>query len=175
MAINNIPWKEINFEVYNEGNRLTGLATVDMPELEYLGTDIKGAGIAGEINVPTRGHLSNSEVTLHWRVLYENSLQFMAQDAAHFLSLRGAWERYDAATGTRKVSSLRVDMRGHTSKLASGKWEPGETSDTDLTLNLDYVKITCNGQKWFEHDKFNYIHEVNGTDYLSAVRTALGL
>ena len=173
--INDVPWNEINFEVYAEGDRLIGLATFDMSELEFLSTDIKGAGIAGEFSVPTRGHLSNYTVTLHWRILYENSLQFLRQGEGLHFSLRGAWERYDAALGIREVHALRVDMRGHTSKLTMGKWEPAETSDTELELTLDYIKVICDDNDIFEHDKFNFIHVVNGVDYLADVRTALGL
>lgn len=173
--INDTVLSETNFEVYLEGNRLIGLATVDLSELEYLSTDIKGNGIAGEFSVPTRGHLNNLTVTLHWRILYEDSLQFLSQGAGHNFSLRGAWEKYDAATGVRSVHALRVDMRGHTSKLTMGKWEPGETSDTELELTLDYINVICDGEDVFTHDKFNFIHTVNGVDYLADVRTALGL
>lgn len=173
--INDVPWNEINFEAYAEGDRLMGLATVDLSELEFMSTDIKGAGIAGEFSVPTRGHLNNLTATLHWRILYEPALQFLSQNAAHNLSLRGAWERYDAATGLREVHALRVDMRAHSAKLAMGKWEPGETSDTELELTLDYINIICDGSSIFEHDKFNFIHVVNGVDDLADVRSALGL
>lgn len=173
--INDIPWNEINFECYSDGDRLMGLATFDMPEIEYLSTDIKGNGIAGEFSVPTRGHLNNLTATLHWRILYENPIQFLAQGTGHMLSLRGAWERCDAATGVRSTHSLRLDMRGHTSKLTMGKWEPGETSETELEMSLDYIKMICDDIKVFEHDKFNFVHEVEGTDYLRDVRYALGL
>lgn len=178
MAVNIIPWNTINFECYRDGNRLVGLANVDLSDIEFIGTEIKGAGIAGEFTVPTRGHWQNANITLHFRELFEDATQFAAQGSGHMLSLRGAWEKYDAGTGERIVCGLRVDVRGHTSKLTMGKFEPGETSDTDLELNVDYIKASSlergSEKVLLELDKFNFVYNIGGTDYLAEVRRMLG-
>ena len=175
MAINDVMAQNINFEVFVDGNRYLGVATVDLPEVNYLTNEISGAGIAGKIEMPIRSHLENLELTLHWRSIFERPTYLLSQDT-FMMSLRGAMQKYDAATGVLKVVPVRIDVRALTTGSTLGKLEPGEQTDTESKFNLDYIKITINGQdKIFEHDKFNYIHEVNGTDFLSAVRTALGL
>jgi len=48
-------------------------------------------------------------------------------------------------------------------------------SDTKNTFEVDYIKISIDGKERVELDKYNYICKVDGVDYLSAVREALGL
>lgn len=174
MAVNDVMQQAINYEVYVEGNRYLGTASVDLPELTYLTNEIKGAGVAGSIEVPTLAHLDNAEVTLHWRSIFERPTGLMAQNAI-MMSLRGAMQKYDAATGELKPLPVRIDVRCLAAGLTLGKLEPSEQTDTESKFNVDYIKITIDGSKEFEHDKFNYIHEVEGYDYLSATRAALGL
>ena len=174
MAYNDVMEQNINYEVYVEGNRYLGTASVDLPEITYLTNEIKCAGVAGSIEVPTLGHLDNAEVTLHWRSIFERQTSLLAQNAI-MMSLRGAMHKYDAATGILRPLPVRIDVRCLSAGATLGKLEPSEQTDTESKFNIDYIKITIDGAKVFEHDLFNYIHEVDGYDYLSAVRAALGL
>ena len=164
----------INYEVYVEGDRLLGTASVDLPEINFLTNEIKGAGIGGSLDMPTLGHTENLEVTLHWRSIFESPTRLLRQGST-MLSLRGAMQKYDAATGELKVLPVRIDVRALPTGLTLGKLEPAEQTDTESKFACDYLKITIDGAKYLELDKFNYIFEVSGDDYLSAVRGALGL
>ena len=174
MAVNDVMQQTINYEVYVDGNRYLGTASVDLPELNYMTQEIKGAGVAGQMDVPTLAHMENIEVTLHWRSIFERPTFLLSQDS-FMLSLRGAMQRYDAATGVLKVLPVRIDLRGLSTGGALGKFEPSELTDTESKFNCDYVKIMIDGQTYFEHDVFNFVHVVNGSDFLRDVRTALGL
>lgn len=174
MAVNDVMQMNINYEVYVEGNRYLGTASVDLPEINYMTNEIKGAGVAGQIDVPVLSHIENLEITLHWRSIFERPTELLGQNAI-MMSLRGAMQKYDAATGVLKPLPVRIDCRCLSAGLTLGKLEPAEQTDTESKFNLDYIKITIDGTKEFEHDKFNYIHEVGGYDYLSATRAALGL
>ena len=173
----NIKLALINFEAFNSQNRLIGLTSIDLPELEYESTDLGSvAGVAGQISWPVRGNFSNLQSTFHWLTLTEDGAQFLNQNQAHMMSLRGAQESYDAGTGERKVVPVRIDLRCHTTKLSLGKFEPGEQMETELEVMLDWLKLTIDGNKEvFEVDKFNYVASVNGQDYLSDVRAAMGV
>ena len=64
-----------NFEVYDEtdgSDLLLGIADVDLPELEPLTTDLKGAGILGEVSSPVVGHFSDMSLTLKWRTIHRD-------------------------------------------------------------------------------------------------------
>ena len=174
--INGINLATINFEVYRDGdNRLLGTSTVDLPEIAFATTDIKGSGILGTLSYPIKGNFDNLEVTLHWRTLTAAAVTFLNQTKAQRLSLRQAAEVEDAGSGERGVSAVRIDVVGHTTKLAPGKLEPGEQTETELTLALTRIKITIDGKEVLEIDKLNSVFLVDGEDQLSDVRAALGL
>lgn len=174
MAYNDVMQQAINYEVFVEGNRALGTASVDLPDVNFLTEEIKGAGIAGQIDVPTLGHTENLEVTFHWRSIFERPARLLGQNAV-MVSLRGAMQKYDAATGVTKPLPVRVDVRCLAAGLTLGKLEPSALTDTENKFNLDYIKVTVDGVVVLELDKFNYIFSVDGYDYLSAVRAALGL
>ena len=171
----NIPLSTIQFEAYNDKERMVGLATIDLPDIEFSTTDIKGAGILGTISWATRGNIENLETTLHWNVLTKNSATFASQSAGHMVSLRAATEVYDAGTGERKIMPIRVDLRGHTTKIGLGKFEPGETMESELTLTIDWLKITYDKDfVYLEIDKLNSRYVANGQDIFADVNAALG-
>ncbi len=172
--INGIPEQLVDYEVFAEGDRFLGSATIDLPEIKYLDNEISGAGIAGKISVPTVGLTDNMETTIHWRHIFERPLWLLDQDAV-MLSFRGAEQTYDAATGENKFTALRVDVRALSSGAALGKLEPSEQTETESKFNIDFISIKVDDVELFVHDKFNFVHVVNGRDHLAAVRTALGL
>ena len=174
MAVNDVMEQNINYEVFVEGNRYLGTALVDLPEINYMTNEIKGAGVAGQIDMPTLGHVEDMEVTLHWRSIFERPTGLLGQNST-LISLRGAMQKYDAATGVLRPLPVRIDVRAIAAGLTLGKLEPSEQTDTESKFKIDYIKITIDGVKEFEHDLFNYVHEVEGYDYLSATRAALGL
>ena len=98
MAINVQHMQTIAYEVFVEGDRYLGTATVDLPEINAPTAEIKGAGIAGQLDMPTLGQTENMELTLHWRAIFENPVRLLRQRAT-MLTLRGAIQRYEAATG----------------------------------------------------------------------------
>ena len=171
----NIQLALIQFEGFDEGNRMLGLTTIDLPEIELEQTDIKGAGIAGTVSWPVRGNLNNLAATLHWLTLTETGASFLSQGASHMLSLRGAQEAYDAGTGERRVVGVRLDLRTHATKLSLGKFEVGEQTETELEVMIDWLKLSIDGKEVTEIDKLNYRFNVNGTDYLSDVKQVLGV
>ena len=75
--INEVPESLINFEVYEEGDRLLGVATATLPEMNQITAEISGAGIAGKSQVPIAGHFEAIEVTLQWRTIYQTPLTLM--------------------------------------------------------------------------------------------------
>ena len=174
MATNEVNQQNINYEVFVDGNRYLGTASVDLPELNYMTSEIKGAGIAGQIDMPTLGHVENLECTLHWRSIFEKPVDLVTRDAIQ-LSLRGAMQMYDAGTGVRRALPVRCECRALLAGTTLGKLEPSEQTDTESKLVLDYVKIIIDGVEKFEHDTFNFIHKINGVDILADVRKALGL
>lgn len=174
MSVQDTLEQVINYEVYVEGGRLLGTASVELPELQYMTQTIKGAGIAGEVDAPTLGHLQSLEMKLTFRALFDKPVELMQQRLATNLSCRAALQRYDATLGLTKVVRVQVDFRGRPKGLNPGKFEPGELTDTEITFECDIISIKIDGKEVFLHDKLNFVNRVNGVDQLLDVRMALG-
>jgi len=44
-----VPEKLVNARVYREGERLVGIADVELPEIEFVTETVSGLGVAGEV------------------------------------------------------------------------------------------------------------------------------
>lgn len=163
-----------NFEVYYEGIRKLGIATVDFPELNPSSIEIKGVGVAGTMNMPASTQLDNMELTIHWRTIHDDLTQLLA-DRAHTLAFYSSQRNYDSATGLMVHQQVIVDVRGVPAGLPFGKLEPAATTDSDNKLNLDWIKVRVDGKELIEFDRFNQVYRINGADYYSKIRSNLGL
>lgn len=169
-----VPEKLINFRVYQDGADLIGISDVTLPKLEAVTETVKGAGIAGEIDSPTLGHYGSMEVELNWRTLLKSNI-VLAKPKGVNLDLRGACQMNNSESGTLETVPVKVVLRGLPKSTDLGKLEMGSTTDTKNTIEVTYIKITVNGEDVLELDKYNYICNIDGTDYLTEVREALGL
>lgn len=163
----------IIYEVYYDSKRLMGTSTIDLPELNYINTEVSGAGIAGDFNMVSPAMMDNLELTLHWRTIHGDLTKLLAFKA-HTLTLRGALNNYETAEGKLKQPAIKIVVRGLPQKMTLGKFERASETESESVLNLDYIKIWVGGTALLEYDKFNFVYKVNGTDYLANVRTAIG-
>lgn len=177
-AINEVRAGTTNFEVYEDGTRYLGIATLDLPEFSLRAIDVNGAGIAGEMSIGVAGQFENAEVTIHWREV-SNRFMGLAAYKSHALTFRSAQHLYDAAYGNIRQEPLKIVVRGIPAKIGLGKLEQAAETESEITLNIDYIKIWVDGALQMEFDRFNYIWRVNqfGTmvDYLAETRAAMGL
>ena len=172
--VNIIRDKLVNFEVFIGGGRKLGMGDITLPTIEYKTSTLSGAGIGGEIEMPTPGQTGSMEMEINWRTVNDDNAALLAMKV-HDLELRGANENYDAGTGEIVTEAVKINVRALPKKGDLGSFKPADHTDTKSTLELIYFKETINGRRQIEIDKLNYIHYVNGTDYLKGVREALGL
>ena len=172
---NTIPERLINFRVYSGGsNDLKGVADIDLPSFENLTDTVKGAGIMGEYDSPTLGHFKAMSMTLNWRTVEENLLNMLKQKAQR-LDCRGAFQDYDAGNGEYSVRQVRIVVQGPPIKVTPGKFGEGATTGGATEIEALYIKISIDGSTIVEIDKLNYICIIGGVDYMTDVRTALGV
>ena len=166
-----------NFEVYSNevgSKRMMGIATVDLPEWSAKTEDLSGAGIMGEVSWTVPGHFESAEMTLHFRTPTADFISFMGEDA-HDLTLRAETLRYDSALGKNIHVPIKINVRGTLKKSSPGKLEPATGTETELTLEILYYKMSIDSSDVLEIDKFNYIYKVHGSDQMIQTRTNLGL
>lgn len=164
----------INVEVFDSAERLLGLASCELPNIEFATVDVSGFGVAGTLSTPVQGHTSSLELKLSWRTLYSPAVEMLRHGAVNLL-LRAALQNYDTKAGTVKIEPLRIDVRGRVKSSELGKLEPASQSENTTVIEVDYLKITVNNKVTAEIDKYSYKYSINGNDYLSEVRSALGL
>lgn len=169
-----VPEKLINFRVYQNGKDMVGVADVELPSLEAMTETVKGAGLAGEIDSPVLGHYSSMELTLNWRTLEKSNVSLASPDGVN-LDLRGAQQVYDSSAGKYIVRLVKCVVQGIPKKTELGKLDVGATTDTSNVIETSYIKITIDDETVLELDKYNYICNIGGFDFLKEVRKALGI
>lgn len=174
MATPNIPDKLINYNVYVENNVLAGVADVTLPSFEALSETIKGAGIAGEIELGTIGHFGKMSTEFTFRTITSAAVALAAQKI-HAIELRGAQQVMNTSEGVLSAEPVKVVLRCTPKKVDLGKLAVASVTDTKVEFEVIYIKILVNGEEIVELDKLNSIYKVNGTDYMTSIREALGL
>ena len=174
MSGNIIPEKLNDFRVYDSGNDLMGIADVTLPSLDAMTEAVKGAGILGEAESPAVGHYSSMTVKLNWRVIVK-SLIALATPEAHHLDFRGAIQQYDVTAGAYKMVPVKCVVKCLPKKSELGKMEKAAKQDAGSEMEVIYIKLDIDGKNVLELDKYNYICKINGKDYASDIKAALGM
>lgn len=82
---------------------------------------------------------------------------------------------YDSESGEYTTRKIKILLRGRPKGADLGKFDVGATTDSKTTLECDYIKIDIDGETKLELDKYNFICNVDGIDYLEDVRDVLGM
>ncbi len=166
--------KMTTFSVFDTGEVEVGMADVELPDLEFMQEKISGAGIAGEVELPTLGHLLSMTTKIKWRTVTKESVVLVAP-TTHDLEMRGAQQYYEGGGGNLGVQQIVINIRCLPKKMGLGKMGVGIKTDTENNFETVYLKLQIDGKKVIEIDKFNYICYISGTDWLADVRSALGI
>lgn len=173
--MNKLPERLKDFRAYLGGtNALLGVADVTLPSFDMMTETVKAAGILGEYESPTMGHLQSMKMTLNFRVLTEEQVKLLRPEV-HRIDLRGANQVYNTATGGYKDAAVRLVVQGPATKVDLGKFEKSAASGGSAELEIYYMKLQFDGVTKVEFDRFNYIFIVDGVDYMQGTRNALGL
>ena len=170
----NIPDKLVAYRAYKDGKDMIGIADVELPEIESMTESIKGAGIAGEVELPTLGHIGAMSMTINWRTITGDLLALSAP-VTHALDFRASQQMYDSASGKLKTVSVKHVVRAVPKKITPGKMETGASTESGNEFSVLYYKMLFDGKVAVEIDPLNYIYIIDGVDYLADVRKDLGL
>jgi P2 family phage contractile tail tube protein len=169
-AVNPVPDKVVNFNVYDEGEKLVGVADeVTLPNLESSSETISGAGIAGEFESPNFGHFGSLQTEISFRTLFDSAFR-LAVPSGRTITLRASQQSYDVAGGEFRHRALKIILKVIPKGLELGKLSKGKPTETKNTLEILYIKIEESGVELLELDKLNFIYRVNGVDVLKDIR-----
>ena len=171
---NLIPEKITKFNVYADDSRLLGIADGNFPSLEFITTEIKGAGLAGTIDSPGGGMFGSIVVTLNWRTTTRDFMQ-LGVPGGHNLDLYAELLSYDAGYGEYKAESLHIFMKAFTKKLDMGKLPDMESQEGSTEHEVYYMKVDIDNEEQLLIDKFDFTYRVQGVDYLAQTRRNIGI
>ena len=171
---NIIPEKITKFNVYSDDSRLLGIADGNFPSLEFITTEIKGAGLAGTIDSPGGDMFGSIVVTLNWRTTTRDFMQ-LAVPGSHTLDLYAELLSYDAGYGEYKSESLHIYMKAFTKKLDMGKLPDMESQEGSTEHEVYYMKVDIDNEEQLLIDKFDFTYRVRGEDYLAQTRRNTGM
>lgn len=171
----NIPVKLEGMALFMEGSN-TDFATGDitLPSLTPMSDSISGAGILGQVDLPSQGHYDSMQVGISWRTITKDAFKLMGSQAKG-IEIRGAFREFDKSKTTFITRAIKAVVRGVSKGIDLGTLSVNAATDTTNTIEVTYLKIFIDGEAVFELDKFNYISRVNGEDDQADVRKALGL
>lgn len=168
--------KTVQYAVYD---RSSGSATfvedttsLTRPSLEMLTDTISGAGILGEIDMPTLAQLASMTYEIGLRRENPNAVKLFEQKTQE-LEVRWVTDMVDSATGNSSISSNKDIVKGRPKSLEGGTIENNAAQDGNLILEVFYLKHIQDGVTLIEIDKLNNVFIVNGTDYAQQIRDAI--
>ncbi|AEX50662.1 phage major tail tube protein [Rahnella aquatilis CIP 78.65 = ATCC 33071] len=167
-----LPKKLKYLNLFNDGNSYLGLvSSLTLPKLTRKLQNYRGGGMSGSVAVDFG--LDDDALTLEWSIggLDELVLQQWGSTSDIPLRFAGSLQRDD----TGDVSAVEVMMRGRHKEFDFGEYKQGEDTETKVTTQCTYFKLTIDGKELIEIDTVNMVEIVNGVDRLAEHRTALGL
>ncbi len=164
----------VEYNVYMDGGTSLGVASVELPELESMTETIKGAGLGGEVEMPTVGLMKPMKAKLTFNRKTSNYVKLLAPRGRQ-LDCRICVQGLQEQTGLFAQMPEKITMRTLPKKATLGKIEAGKPQENEVELEVIYLKLTISGKEALEFDKFNYIYKVDGMDYMQPVRAGLGM
>ena len=171
--VNPIPEKLVNFNVYQEGEKLVGVASeITLPTLEGMSETVSGAGIAGEFESATPGHFSSMTTEIAFKTLFDKAFKLM-KPGGQTLTFRASQQFSDFAGNSIDFRPLKIVMKVLPKSVDLGKMAVSAKTETKNTLEVVYIKITENGNEILELDKVNFIYKINGEDILGPIQSQI--
>jgi len=168
-----IPDKLTNFICWDTGREMLGIVDVTLPNLNYMTESMSGAGIAGEIDSPTKGHYQSLTTTINWRVIFAENVVYSAPETYHF-AFMGNVQSYDEGSGEYRDTGVKAMMRCIPKNITLGKLGVATQTGTGVEYEIIYFLFSVDDKQMVEIDKLNFICTINGVDYMKEVRRNIG-
>jgi len=149
---------------------MDGAVTVELPTFELTSNSFKGAGLAGEINIPAPGVMGPMTVTISFPTIFGNLTKYMELGTTRTLDLRNEIIVVNKDTHANEKVPDRWVLKGPLSSANPGSKEQGATGDSSIVMQVYYAHHWLDGDEILEWDPFKMIYTVNGNDLLADTR-----
>lgn len=168
--------KVINYSIYAKINGsmkyINDTTNCQLPSIEMQTDSIKGAGILGEIDMPTYGQIGSMTFSPGFRVDGEDAVALSAPIIQEF-EVRWVTDKLDSSNIKIGIDAHKAIIKAIPKKYDPGKVENGSAMDGSNEYEVIYYKKILNGKTILEIDKLNNVLNINGIDYAKQIRAAL--
>ncbi len=114
-----------NFAIYEDAVEYLGTGEVEFPEIAFLAEEIKGAGIAGNIEAIVIGHLEAMTATFNFNTVTDAAIK-LTEPRIHNIDCRVAQQVHDTRTGKTTQEAVKHILRTMPKSLplAKRRWRP---------------------------------------------------
>lgn len=160
------------FKLYDSdsGRALDGTVSVTLPSFELLTETFKGAGVAGEVNVPAPGVMSALTAEISCPKIYGEIMAYLELGTTKTLDLRNEIIVQNTDNHAQEKVPDRWILKGPLSGANPGSVEQGAAGDASITMQIYYVHHWMDGEDKLEWDPFKMIYTVNGKDMMAETR-----
>lgn len=171
-----ISTKTIMYSVYDKtsgkAKYIDDTTTYKRPEIETLTDGFTGAGIMGEIDLPTLGQLGAMEGELGFNKTNTKMIDLFTPKA-HTLEVRWVTNVLNTATGNISVQSNKEIIKILPKKIDLGEIENNEANESSMTYEILSYQYIIEGKTVIKIDKLNNVFIINGVDYSEKIRNLL--
>jgi len=145
---------------------------LQLPSIEKMTDTISGAGIMGEIDMPTYGQIGSMTLTINTRA---DNPQYAILARPGEIKFEIVWvvDVFDSNQAKVGIQQHKVFLTGFNKTYDPGKIEVNAGADGSSEFEIYYLRKLVDGREVLLIDKLNYVFKVNGVDYMSALNAAL--
>jgi P2 family phage contractile tail tube protein len=163
-----------NFKVYNAANsQFVGLADITNPKLMFEKDTLKGAGIAGSLNLPVVGNMQPMTMDLTWHTPTVQSFALF-NGASASIRCMASIQLFDTASGQFLEYALEEIATVLCDEYDLGKFDNSTKAANVLRFSVIYLALWFNSVKMWELDPFNNIAIINSVDLNATTRSIIG-
>lgn len=138
------------------------------PSIENLTDTLKGAGIMGEIDLPTLGQIGSMEIEITFNKTNAKAVALLSPET-HTIEVRWVNDSFDSKTGGVSIESNKEIIKYMTKTFENGEIESNSTNEATLTGEVLTYQYILNGKSVVEIDKLNNVYKINGKDYTANI------
>lgn len=169
------PEQTVAFRIYHRGRDYLGVASVELPQVQYMNETLSGSGIAGEIDNPTIGITQSMTAKMAFTAITDEAFAALDWTDTALYECYSALQVSDDANGARDSIPYQLNILGRPKSFPLGSLEQGKKHGNELELEVTRLQILMDEVEKLLIDKLNFIYRVNGNDLLAKVRSQTGL
>lgn len=172
--------KTINYSVYFRDKAKNGgkpqyvndTSSLQLPSIENLTDTLKGAGILGEIDMPTPGQIGSMVFTMSIQASNEDA-GYLMKPGVIDLEIRWVADRFNPSAGVNEQVANKAFLKLLLKKFDEGKVEANAAADGSFEYEVIAYQRIMNGKEILHINKFTGDFSVNGINYGKQIQAAL--